>query len=50
VIIATLARQAYRRSIHRRKIGRDTKLSSLEVSIDRNDVVGACDHGYACAS
>src|ERR1700689_2205486 len=32
-----------------RKICRDTKLSSLEVSIDRNDVVGACDHGYACA-
>lgn len=31
------------------KIGRDTKLPSLEVSIDRNDVVGACDHGYACA-
>jgi hypothetical protein len=22
---------------------------SLEVSVDRNDVVGACDHGYACA-
>lgn len=31
------------------KICRDTKLSSLEVSVDRNDVVGACDHGYACA-
>jgi uncharacterized protein DUF1552 len=31
------------------KIGQDTKLPSLEVSIDRNDVVGACDHGYACA-
>src|SRR4029450_987039 len=31
------------------KICRDTKLSSLEVAIDRNDVVGACDHGYACA-
>jgi hypothetical protein len=30
-------------------IGRDTKLPSLEVSLDRNDVVGACDHGYACA-
>jgi len=28
---------------------RDTKLPSLEVSVDRNDVVGACDHGYACA-
>ena len=27
----------------------DTKLPSLEVSVDRNDVVGACDHGYACA-
>jgi len=27
----------------------DSKLSSLEVSVDRNDVVGACDHGYACA-
>jgi hypothetical protein len=31
------------------RICRDTKLPSLEVSIDRNDVVGACDHGYACA-
>jgi hypothetical protein len=31
------------------QIGRDTKLPSLEVSVDRNDVVGACDHGYACA-
>ncbi|HVF39205.1 MAG TPA: DUF1552 domain-containing protein, partial [Gemmatimonadaceae bacterium] len=31
------------------KICRDTKLPSLEVSVDRNDVVGACDHGYACA-
>ena len=31
------------------KICRETKLSSLEVSVDRNDVVGACDHGYACA-
>ena len=29
-------------------ICRDTKLSSLELSVDRNDVVGACDHGYAC--
>jgi len=32
-----------------RQICRDSKLSSLEVAIDRNDVVGACDHGYACA-
>ena len=31
------------------QIGQDTKLPSLEVSVDRNDVVGACDHGYACA-
>ena len=31
------------------KICRDSKLSSLEVAVDRNDVVGACDHGYACA-
>jgi hypothetical protein len=31
------------------KICRDSKLPSLEVSVDRNDVVGACDHGYACA-
>jgi hypothetical protein len=30
-------------------ICRDTKLPSLEISVDRNDVVGACDHGYACA-
>lgn len=32
-----------------RQICRDVKLSSLEVAVDRNDVVGACDHGYACA-
>jgi uncharacterized protein DUF1552 len=31
------------------RICRDSKLSSLEVAVDRNDVVGACDHGYACA-
>jgi hypothetical protein len=31
------------------RICRDSKLSSLELSVDRNDVVGACDHGYACA-
>ncbi len=31
------------------QIGRDSKLSSLEMAVDRNDVVGACDHGYACA-
>src|SRR5918994_739671 len=31
------------------RICRDTKLPSLEVSVDRNDVVGACDHGYSCA-
>ena len=31
------------------RICRDPKLPSLEVSVDRNDVVGACDHGYACA-
>ena len=31
------------------RICRDSKLPSLEVSVDRNDVVGACDHGYACA-
>src|SRR5262245_16557100 len=31
------------------QISRDSKLSSLEVAVDRNDVVGACDHGYACA-
>src|SRR3954468_4435896 len=30
-------------------ICRDSKLSSLELAVDRNDVVGACDHGYACA-
>ena len=32
-----------------RQIGADSKLSSLELAVDRNDVVGACDHGYACA-
>ena len=31
------------------RITRDSRLSSLEVAVDRNDVVGACDHGYACA-
>jgi hypothetical protein len=31
------------------QICRDSKLSSLELAVDRNDVVGACDHGYACA-
>jgi len=31
------------------QISRDAKLSSLEIAVDRNDVVGACDHGYACA-
>jgi hypothetical protein len=31
------------------QIGRESKLTSLEVAVDRNDVVGACDHGYACA-
>jgi uncharacterized protein DUF1552 len=31
------------------QICRDAKLTSLEVAVDRNDVVGACDHGYACA-
>lgn len=31
------------------KICQDTKLSSLEAAVDRIDVVGACDHGYACA-
>ena len=31
------------------RIGQDSKLPSLEVAVDRNDVVGACDHGYACA-
>jgi hypothetical protein len=31
------------------RIGRDSKLTSLELAVDRNDVVGACDHGYACA-
>ena len=30
-------------------ISRDSRLASLEVAVDRNDVVGACDHGYACA-
>jgi len=28
---------------------KDLKLSSLELGVERNDVVGACDHGYACA-
>lgn len=32
-----------------RSICQDSKLPSLEVAVDRNDVVGACDHGYACA-
>jgi Protein of unknown function (DUF1552) len=28
---------------------KDLKLSSLELTVESNDVVGACDHGYACA-
>src|SRR5436189_3445900 len=32
-----------------RQVGADSKLMSLELAVDRNDVVGACDHGYACA-
>jgi Protein of unknown function (DUF1552) len=32
-----------------RQVGVDSKLTSLELAVDRNDVVGACDHGYACA-
>src|SRR5690349_19923684 len=31
------------------QICRDARLSSLELALDRNDDVGACDHGYACA-
>jgi hypothetical protein len=31
------------------RICRDSRLSSLELAVDRNDVVGACDHGYACS-
>jgi len=31
------------------RICRESRLSSLEVAVDRNDVAGACDHGYACA-
>lgn len=31
------------------KVCTDTRLPSLEVTVDRIDVVGACDHGYACA-
>src|SRR3954471_1413974 len=28
---------------------KDSKLSSLEMALDRTDVVGACEHKYACA-
>src|SRR5437870_10579550 len=31
------------------RIGRDSKLSSLEVAVDRNDGVRACEPAYACA-
>jgi uncharacterized protein DUF1552 len=31
------------------EICRETKLPSLETTVDRIDVVGACDHGYACS-
>jgi hypothetical protein len=31
-----------------REIGRDTQLSSLELSMDLLSVVGQCDNGYAC--
>src|SRR3984893_5637159 len=32
-----------------RELCKDLKLSSLELGLERNDVVGACDHDYACA-
>jgi hypothetical protein len=32
-----------------RELCKDLKLSSLELGLERNDVVGACDHAYACA-
>ena len=32
------------------RISRDSRLASLEVSVDRNDVVGACDHVRGPAS
>ena len=31
-----------------RQIGRDTQLSSLEISMDMMSTVGQCDNGYAC--
>ena len=31
------------------RISRKSRLSSLEVAVDRIDVVGTCDHSYACA-
>lgn len=30
-------------------LGQDTQLSSLELSVDSNDTLGACDSGYSCA-
>jgi hypothetical protein len=32
-----------------RELGRESKLPSLEMALDRIDVVGACEHRYACA-
>ena len=30
-------------------LGKETQLSSLELSLDSNDTLGACDSGYSCA-
>jgi hypothetical protein len=38
-----------RRSADRGKDLPRHEVAFLELSVDRNDVVGACDHGYACA-
>src|SRR5262245_39313372 len=32
-----------------RELGRDTQLSSLELCLDTNELIGACEAGYSCA-
>jgi hypothetical protein len=32
-----------------RELGRDTELSSLELCLDSNELIGACEAGYSCA-
>jgi Protein of unknown function (DUF1552) len=35
--------------IFAKELGKDTQLSSLELAIDPNELIGACEAGYSCA-